>query len=524
MRQVFLIAWREYKQYVFSRGFLLFIVMFPVGLVAFSAAMGLIERTKPTRSFVVYDQTGAYTDDIDREVERRHLLDSLNAWDMYLRVNARDGVIRDDFLSSVSGSDYSGGESPIPAPFAPEEVDDARLRAFKEAGGFDAAQAAARPFLKDNAPDFSMPRAQFERVELPPDVAAATTLGEAEERLRPYLLEQTGVRRGDGEVGKLFAAILIPADFSAAPDAPAAQYWSRNLTDNALENLIDNALESALKREAIAELGLSQAALDEVSSIAAPFDSFRPDREAEEAQLGMRDRVETAMPAVLTYMLLVIIFGVGNLLLTNTIEERSNKIVEILLSSVTAGQLMAGKLIGIAAVGLTMPAIFLVGGLAASFAGASGEENVIALAIGSLFSSPLLLIYLFYFFCAYVIFAMIFLAIGAVSNSLQDAQSYMGPVMLLVFAPLPFMIMVFQNPNGFVASVLTWIPIYTPYAVMMRAAADPPLWEVAGATALMLAFAILLMRFMGRIFRNAILQSSPPKAREVWRLARAKGA
>ncbi|MEO1136534.1 MAG: ABC transporter permease, partial [Pseudomonadota bacterium] len=207
------------------------------------------------------------------------------------------------------------------------------------------------------------------------------------------------------------------------------------------------------------------------------------------------------------------------LLLTNTIEERSNKIVEILLSSVTAGQLMMGKLIGIAAVGLTMPAIFLIGGLAASLTVAQSSENFIGIAIATLFSSPLLLIYLFYFFCAYSIFAMIFLAIGAVSNSLQDAQSYMGPVMILVFAPLPFMIMVFQNPNGFIASVLTWIPIYTPYAVMMRAAADPPLWEILGATALMLAFAIVLMRTMGRIFRNAILQASPPKAREVWRLA-----
>jgi len=59
--------------------------------------------------------------------------------------------------------------------------------------------------------------------------------------------------------------------------------------------------------------------------------------------------------------------------------------------------------------------------------------------------------------------------------------------------------------------------------VMMRAAADPPLWEILGATALMLVFAVLLARFMGRIFRNAILQSSPPKAREVWRLARREG-
>ena len=101
-----------------------------------------------------------------------------------------------------------------------------------------------------------------------------------------------------------------------------------------------------------------------VRAIDASIVSFRADKDGEDAELSFVDRVETALPAGLTYMLLVVIFGVGNLLLTNTIEERSNKIVEILLSSVTASQLMMGKLIGIAAVGLTMPMIFLLGGLA----------------------------------------------------------------------------------------------------------------------------------------------------------------
>ena len=113
----------------------------------------------------------------------------------------------------------------------------------------------------------------------------------------------------------------------------------------------------------------------------------------------------------MTYMLLVIIFGVGNLLLTNTIEERSNKIVEILLSSVTANQLMMGKLIGIAAVGLTMPTVFIAGGIGVSTTiDTGGEESVAATIINALTSSNLLLVYLFYFLCAYIIFAMIFLA------------------------------------------------------------------------------------------------------------------
>lgn len=502
MKQVLLIAWREYKQYVFSRGFLIFLVMLPVSLVAFSAAMGLVERNKPTRIFVVYDETGQYTDDIDREVDRRQLLQALSAWDAYLNIYA-------DLTAVESGE--------IAPPFAPDAVNDTRAEAFIAAGGFDAAQLAVDPYLNSNAMPFEVPRVQFRRIALP--VPTDGSLAEIEAALRPFLLDDKRIEMPDGTTAPLFAAILIPADFSADEDAPAAQYWSRNLTDSALESVVGSALDKALKRQAIAALGLSQDALDRVDAVDAPLLAYRPDRVSDEAELGLEDRIETAMPAALTYMLVVIIFGVGNLLLTNTIEERSNKIVEILLSSVTAGQLMAGKLIGIAAVGLTMPAMFLFGGLAGSMA-LTTDQNFLSLAISSLFSSPLLLIYLFYFFCAYAIFAMIFLAIGAVSNSLQDAQSYMGPVMILVFAPMPFMVMVFQNPNGFVASVLTWIPVYTPYAVMMRAAADPPLWEIVGATMLMLAFAIFLMRIMGRIFRNAILQSSPPKARDVWRLAR----
>ncbi len=504
MNAIRLIAWREYKQYVFSRGFLLFLVLFPMGMVLIGGAMGLLERSKPTRHFVVYDETELYTDDIDREIARRHLRASVNLWDMYLSVNAEAEALE-------AGS--------IPEPFSAPDLTDRRLTAFEEAGGFDAAAAAAAPFLKPGAPAFVQPKQVFRRIELPADAARASSLTAVEAALRPYLLEQRLARIDEDDAAKLFAAILIPKGFGADEDAAPAQYWSRNLTDQALEAIVTSALNLALQRQAIIDFGLPQEALDEVAEIDAPVSAFRPDRAPGKGELGIKDRIETALPAVLTYMLLIIIFGVGNLLLTNTIEERSNKIVEILLSSVTANQLMMGKLIGIAAVGLTMPTIFLLGGLGTAIA-AGGDGNIMGMAFETLFSTNLLLVYVFYFLCAYLIFSTIFLAIGAVSNSLQDAQSYMGPVMLLVFAPLPFMILVFENPNGLVASILTWIPIYTPYAVMMRAAASPPMWEILGATALMLAFTIFLIRIMGRIFRQAILQAAPPKIREVWKLAR----
>ncbi|CAK9039321.1 Uncharacterized ABC transporter ATP-binding protein BpOF4_11395 [Durusdinium trenchii] len=422
------------------------------------------------------------------------------------------GATLHDIFMALAGDESAIDDTPSPM-----------MEDFTAAGGFAAAKKSIEGRLNVAAAPFELPRPAFRRLPLPDAVANGADLEDINETLRPFLLGETQIRLEGEAPQTVFAAVLIPADFGAHKAAPAAQYWSRNLTDQALEATITAALDSALRREAISEFGLSQDMLDEVVAIDAPVTAFRPDRAAENAELGLQDRIETALPAVLTYMLLVIIFGVGNLLLTNTIEERSNKIVEILLSSVTANQLMMGKLVGIAAVGLTMPTIFLFGALAVS-ATSAGQDNVMAVAVASLFSSNLIWIYLFYFLCAYLIFAMIFLAIGAISNSLQDAQSYMGPVMLIVFAPLPLMLMVFQNPNGVAATVLTWIPLYTPYAVMMRAASDPPLWEILGATALMLAFAIFLMRIMGRIFRNAILQASPPKIRDVWRLAKGAAA
>ncbi|MEX0644512.1 MAG: ABC transporter permease [Parvularculaceae bacterium] len=499
MRSVLLIAWREYRQYIFSRGFLLFLIMFPISVIFVGGVVGFLEHAKPARSYVVVDETGRFAGAIEEEIEWRWKRSIVAAWDAYLAIAVDETAIENEL---------------IPEPFAPGSLSRLRLRAFFEEG-LDAAKIAIEPHLHENAPAFIEPKPQFARLPLPEDVAAAPTVEAAADLLRPYLLDD---KRLPGADRPLFAAIIIPAGFAAAKDAPPAEFWSRNLTDTALENAVSSALDYALQREAVAALGLSPEDLERVASLEAPLASFRPDKDDADAKLSLKDRVETTLPAAMTYMLLVVIFGVGNLLLTNTIEERSNKIVEVLLSSVTANELMLGKLIGIGAVGLTMPTIFVIGGLVAAFAAGGGEWT--GAAASALFGSNLLAVYLFYFLSAYVIFAMIFLAIGAMSNSLQDAQSYMGPVMLIIFLPLPFMIMVYQNPNGLIASILTWIPIYTPYAVMMRAVSDPPLWEIIGATVLMLAFAFVFVRAMGRIFKSAILQASPPKVRDVWRLVR----
>jgi ABC-2 type transport system permease protein len=498
MRSILLIARREYLQYVLSRGFLLFLVMFPLAIMFGGAALGIVESARPVRNFVVIDRAGGYETSIDRSLDEDFLRDEFRAYSAWLAA-ALDPQFETDDLPAAS------------MPGAPTR---ARVLAFHKAGGVEAARAAAAGFLRSSPPPYVSPRRSFARLA-PPDAALRATDRDATiAAMAPFLAGERIHEAG----AKLFAAIYVPQGFGD-PDGPQAEYWSENLTDSALEDAVSRALSDAQRRRLADDYGLDAARLDALDAVDAPLEAFQPSSDGAIALDGA-DRVRSAvLPAALTYMLLVVVFGVGNLLLTNTIEERSNKVVEVLLSSVTAEQLMLGKLLGVAAVGLTMPTIMMIGGLAASLAGVGG--GAIGGLILELLTSSLIWIYLFYFFCAYWIFAMIFLAIGSVSNSLQDAQSYLGPVMILVFAPLPFMMMVFQNPNGLVASILTWIPVYTPYAVMMRAAADPPMGEIIGATALMLAFAIVFARYMGRIFKAGLLQSAPPKAKDLVAIARA---
>jgi len=446
----------------------------------------------------VIDRAGGFLEAIDRSLEEDRARDDYRAYVAWLS----------------AALDPRFDAEALPAPFAAGAPTRARVAAFTEAGGVVAARAALAPYLRASPPPYIAPRRSFARLDSPQGADFGDARDEALAAMAPYL---AGEREHDSGA-RIFAAIYIPEGFGAA-EGPQAEYWSENLTDGALEDAVARALSDEQRRRLAADYGLDAARLDALDAIDTSLEAYTPSSAAG-AALDSKDRLRTAiLPAALTYMLLVVVFGVGNLLLTNTIEERSNKVVEVLLSSVTADQLMLGKLLGVAAVGLTMPTIMLLGGLLASLAGVGA--GALGEVILELLTSSLIWIYLFYFFCAYWIFAMIFLAIGAVSNSLQDAQSYLGPVMILVFAPLPFMMMVFQNPNGLVASVLTWIPLYTPYAVMMRAAADPPLAEIIGATALMLAFAIIFARYMGRIFKAGLLQSSPPKASDLVAIARA---
>jgi ABC-type Na+ efflux pump permease subunit len=115
------------------------------------------------------------------------------------------------------------------------------------------------------------------------------------------------------------------------------------------------------------------------------------------------------------------------------------------------------------------------------------------------------------------------LSIGSVCNTLKEAQNYMGVITMLMMVPLLTMMFIPKDPHGTVATALSWIPIYTPFIMMNRAAADPPLFDLIGTTVLLIVFTAFVLWAAVKIFRIGILRTGqPPRVIEMLRWLRSK--
>ena len=117
----------------------------------------------------------------------------------------------------------------------------------------------------------------------------------------------------------------------------------------------------------------------------------------------------------------------------------------------------------------------------------------------------------------------IFLAIGSLCNTLKEAQALMTPMILIQVVPIAMMAFVVLDPNNSIVRAMSWFPLFTPYLMMNRAAADPPMVDVLGTTLLLVVSIALVLWLSGKVFRQGVLRSGqPPKMLELWRLLRAK--
>ena len=192
----------------------------------------------------------------------------------------------------------------------------------------------------------------------------------------------------------------------------------------------------------------------------------------------------------------------GQTLMTSTIEEKSSRVVEILLSAISPIELMAGKLIGQLAVGLSVMLVYIGLGL-------------YALSSFSMLSSfdPMLAVYLIVFFLiTYLVYGAIMLSIGAAVNQLADAQSLMGPVMILLIAPYVLAPVIGRAPNSTFSVAVSFIPPVNTFGMIARLASDspPPAWQVWLTALVGVGAACVTVWFAAKVFKIGLLMHGKP--------------
>ncbi len=523
MNMIRLIAWREYMENVKTKGFWVGIMIFPIIFTGMYFLQTALSNATPTRYYIFIDQSGQYQQAVDTAIERDHQQRILREFVSYLLENRKETDLE---FTAAAGS--SAADQLIDSADA-DEV--AALEQWLDSGGLDFAVTMASPYLRENVPPFEQPSRQFIAAPIPEEVDSTASPTEIANALRPYLSGEKKILV-ESEANDLFALILIPAnvnqDISRPGNIPQVaeghrgiQYWARNLTDSRLPDAIISSVNAEIRNREYVDLGVDNQIVRNVQRTRMPLSQLDPTAAEGEEQVSMADTFRQLAPIGFVYLMFVSLMQSVQYLLSNTIEEKSNRIIEVLLASVTAGELMMGKLVGIGMSGLTTIGVWLLSFFLFITLYQSSQTELIGQILDVILGSELIPWFVFYYFAGYALYSGVFLAIGSLCNTLKEAQAMMMPMIMIQVVPLAMMVFVVRDPNNTIVRAMSWFPLFTPYLMMNRAAADPPLIDVVGTTIMLVLSIVFVIWLSGKVFRMGVLRTGqPPKLMELLRIMR----
>ena len=288
---------------------------------------------------------------------------------------------------------------------------------------------------------------------------------------------------------KIEGYFTIPA---GVYDSGKVEYRASNVGNIRIQERFSRTIEEVVVEKRLASKGYDPKLIRNLMTDV-DIKSIKVNEKGEEKESGF---LETFFSAYIVIMMLMfLVLTMGQLLIRSVVEEKSNRVIEVLLSSCSARDLMVGKILGLSGLGIVQLLIWGVIGL------------VVSLKAGSQFFSPEhILLSLVYFILGYLLYSAIFVAAGSPVTTEQEAQQITTYVSLTLVFPIVMAMPVMQNPNSTVFKILSFIPLLTPTFMVLRIPIQmPETWEILGTIARLVVSVLFMMWAAGKIFRVAIL-------------------
>lgn len=352
---------------------------------------------------------------------------------------------------------------------------------------------------------------------------------------------------------KGFSAFLIVSD-DLEKNKDAAKIYSNAQITIDTKSYISNCFVRFIEKERLnsyAHIDSLQQIIQHINNVQVHVSTIKLDDSGQEKE----GSAEITMIAALVFAMLIYFFVLlyGTQVMRGVMEEKTNRIVEVIVSSVKPFQLMMGKVIGIAGVALTQFLIWviltitLVAALSQVFdlndvsgmAGTTGvvaseiqsipaaqpENNEFAVQFNQITNNILslnlvgsLLAFVFYFLGGYLLYASIFAAIGSALDSNSDGQQFVTPVMMPLILSIYIAMAAFRDPGGSIAFWFSLFPLTSPVVMMARIPFQVPLWEILLSMIILTASFIASIWFSARIYRTGILMYGKETTyKEMWK-------
>ena len=294
------------------------------------------------------------------------------------------------------------------------------------------------------------------------------------------------------------SALVVIQRNAVEPSGPGLDYGTYDLyvplkVDDRVMNQIQQGLREAIINARIKARNFDSAAIEAILQVP-------PVRSVTVTQNAQRETVRgfnTMIPFAFGILLLIAVFSGGGQLLNSTVDEKTSRVAEVLLSAVSPMQLMAGKLLGQMAVSLLGMLIYI----------ALGISMLATFAMLGMVDLSLIFYLLIFFFITYLVMGSLMMAVGAAVNDTKEAQSLMMPLTLVFMMPWFLWMPISRDPGSPLSLVLSFLPPMNTFAMLLRMSSNfpPPMWQVWLSIAIGAGSAYCAVWFAAKVFRIGIL-------------------